>query len=237
MQWLDIQSTNFPATHEALTHPDGLLAVGGDLSIDRLVHAYQKGIFPWYSEGQPILWWAPNPRMVLSPKDLHIGRTLKKLSKKKRFTITVDKDFERVMRLCADVPRNGESGTWITDEMLLAYTQLHTLGYAHSVETWHEGELVGGLYGVTLDKVFFGESMFSKMSGASKMAFATLVLQLKLWQFAVVDCQIYTEYLKTFGAQEINRNTFENLLDENIRTLQPTDWKNAWIMPEFGFCL
>ena len=244
LSWLDQSSIDFPPTERALDDPNGLLAVGGDLSPERLIQAYRKGIFPWYNEGQPILWWSPSPRMVLYPDQMHTGRTLRKLAKKKLFTVTVDQAFREVIDRCATVSRNGELGTWITEEMADAYAHMHEIGIAHSVEAWHGNKLVGGLYGIGLGKVFFGESMFSEVSGASKIAFATLVLQLKKWDFKLIDCQVHTEYLESFGATEIDRKEFESQLAKytpSILTLQQAspcadfNWPANWSMPEFGF--
>ena len=236
--WLD-DETRFPPTHQALDDPNGLLAVGGDLSPTRLVEAYQLGVFPWYSEGQPILWWTPDPRMVVIPNQLHISRTIRKLAKKRPFKITVDHAFENVIRHCAQIPRNHEEGTWIDEHIFEAYCELHHLGIAHSIEAWHNNELVGGLYGVALGKAFFGESMFSKHSGASKMAFVTLALQLQTWKFELIDCQIYTDYLHSFGAQEIPRTEFEALLKKAIPSdhneTRPFDWATNWNMTPYGY--
>ena len=242
LPWLDFDDITFPDTSHALKDPNGLLAVGGNLSVARLIHAYRRGIFPWYSDNQPILWWTPDPRLVLLPQHLHVSRTVKKLSRKKIFTITVDSQFERVIENCAGIPRR-DFGTWITPEIKTAYCALHRLGFAHSVEAWCNDELVGGLYGVSLGKMFFGESMFSSISGASKIAFATLCLQLQQWQFLAIDCQIKTDYLSSFGAREISRQQFEALLAEAITDYDVRidvrqsqyDWKSHWRMPPFGF--
>lgn len=200
-------SVPFPDVSLALTDPDGLLAIGGDLSVERLVAAYRSGIFPWYSDDQPILWWSPNPRSVLLIDNLHIPKSLKKTIRKKQFSITMDHAFKRVIDACSQ-PRKDHAGTWITEEMQQAYVRLHQAGYAHSVECWHQDELVGGLYGIALGKVFFGESMFSRMTDASKVAFVRLVQQLQLWGFVMVDCQIQSEHLDRFGASSISRNSF-----------------------------
>ena len=244
LRLLEMDSLSFPPTFNALKDPDGLLAVGGDLSPERLICAYKQGIFPWYSDGQPILWWTPDPRTVLAPNALHIGRTLKKLINKRPYKITVDRAFSRVISLCETIPRNGETGTWITEEVRAAYMSLHNHGIAHSIEAWSDTELVGGLYGVSLGRVFFGESMFSRASGASKIAFVTLVRQLQLWNFTLIDCQIYTDYLASFGAEQISRTDFESVLKESIpetidfdklTQLDPNNcWADAWSMPEYG---
>lgn len=217
---------DFPNVSLALREPDGLLAVGGDLSLERLLAAYQRGIFPWYSGDQPILWWSPDPRSVLFPNKLHISRSLHKTLRKQLFTITFDTVFADVIRACSE-PRADGLGTWITDEMQQAYIRLHQAGYAHSVECWSNGKLVGGLYGIAIGKVFFGESMFSRISEASKVAFVFLMRQLQRWQFALIDCQIETPYLNQFGAELIPRTQFVQLLR---RYCQPMDKTRAWTM-------
>jgi len=210
LTWLDPDTISFPVTKDALEDPNGLLAVGGDLSPARLLHAYSLGIFPWFDESQPILWWTPDPRLVLKPSDIHLGRTFKKLANKRLFTVTVDTCFHDVVNQCAaSTHRSDGEGTWITDEMIDAYDALHQQGHAHSVEVWQDEQLVGGLYGIAIGRFFYGESMFSAVSGASKIGFATLVKQLKQWGFIGIDCQVHTEYLASFGAQELSRDTFE----------------------------
>ena len=186
----------FPPVELALREPDGLLAVGGGLEPERLLNAYRHGIFPWYSEGQPILWWSPDPRTLLFPWQLKVSRSLAKTLRQQRFQISLDTDFAGVIRGCAE-PRRDEPGTWITAEIRQAYERLHQLGLAHSVETWRDGRLVGGLYGVALGRAFFGESMFSRVSDASKVAFVHLVRQLAAWDFALIDCQVHTCLLYT----------------------------------------
>ena len=214
LPWLDPRDDGqpFPPPDRALTEPDGLLAAGGNLSPRRLLRAYRQGIFPWYSTGQPILWWSPDPRLVLFPESVNISRSLRQTLKKGRFTLTADTAFSATIAACA-APRAGQAGTWITPEMNRAYCRLHRLGHAHSIETWHGNELVGGLYGVAVGQVFFGESMFSAMSDASKVALATLATQLRRWGFALIDCQVRTEHLARMGAVEIARATFLQLLD------------------------
>ncbi|MEM9718629.1 MAG: leucyl/phenylalanyl-tRNA--protein transferase, partial [Bacteroidota bacterium] len=175
-----------------LANPDGLLAIGGDLSPEKLLIAYQSGIFPWYSEGQPILWWSPDPRFILYPAKLRFSRSMKQTFRKNIFTVTYDKAFGKVISLCKRIPRKGQEGTWITPEMQEAYMQLHRLGLAHSVEVWREDRLVGGLYGLALGKCFFGESMFSLESNASKMGFISLVKRLEERKYQLIDCQVYT---------------------------------------------
>ncbi len=191
-----------------LAEDSGLIAVGGDLSVDRLVLAYSMGIFPWYSDDYPILWWSPDPRLVLFPDELQISRSLRQTIRKGVYSITFDKAFESVIRECSAIPRKHEDGTWITADMIDAYVRLHKAGYAHSVEAWDGEELAGGLYGVILGKAFFGESMFAKRSDASKVAFATLVGQLAEKGFELIDCQVTTEHLKRFGAREVTRSEF-----------------------------
>jgi leucyl/phenylalanyl-tRNA---protein transferase len=205
----------FPPVGEAMRDPNGLLAAGADLSPARLLDAYSRGIFPWFGEDDPLLWWSPDPRMVLYVDELHVSRSLRKTTRSGRFTITLDKAFSAVMRGCAD-PRDGQEGTWITTEMRAAYARLAALGYAHSAEAWANGELVGGLYGVAIGRMFYGESMFARQSDASKVAFVTLVGQLRRWGFRLIDCQMSTAYLTSFGAREIPRREF---LDEVSRAV------------------
>ncbi len=205
----------FPPLDNALASPNGLLAAGGDLSVSRLLSAYRNGIFPWFSEDEPILWWSPDPRMVLFPDELKISRSLSKLIRKNNYTIQTDTHFSEVMQACA-APRKDQQGTWIHPEMVDAYNKLHQLGLAHSVETWINGKLVGGLYGIALGKVFFGESMFSRSPNASKIAFAHLVRQLSEWEFVLIDCQVKTAHLASLGAREISRTIFRRLLEQHI---------------------
>jgi len=197
--------------------PSGLIAVGGDLSSERLLEAYRVGIFPWYSDEQPILWWSPDPRFILEPDEFKISRSLQKTLQRKIFQVTFDRVFEDVIAACSTVPREGQRGTWITREMRDAYIELHGLGYAHSVETWFAGNLVGGLYGVSLGKVFFGESMFHKKTDASKVALATLVEKLKSWGFHFIDSQMTTEHMMSLGAKEMPRRIFLKRLQSALR--------------------
>ena len=213
----DIHKSIFPDVELALTEPDGLLAVGGDLSVERLTSAYQKGIFPWYSAGQPILWWSPDPRMVLEPKNIKISRSLAKTIRKQEFQITFDQNFREVITACSEsrLEKGKEQDeTWILDEMIEAYVQLHKAGFAHSVECWKEDQLVGGLYGVAIGKIFFGESMFSRISDASKIAFVSLAQQLEQWDFKLIDCQVYTSHLESLGATMISRKQFLTTLKQ-----------------------
>ena len=197
--------------------PSGLLAVGGDLSKERLLEAYRLGIFPWYSDDQPILWWSPDPRLILDLNDFKVSRSLRKTLKKEVFQVTFDRAFEEVIRACASVPREAQNGTWITDEMEKAYIKLHGLGYAHSVESWFGGKLAGGLYGVSLGKCFFGESMFHLKADASKVALATLVEKLKSWEFHFIDSQMTTEHMLRLGAKELPRRIFLKRLQLALR--------------------
>jgi leucyl/phenylalanyl-tRNA--protein transferase len=198
---------SFPPVNLALRSPNGLLAAGGDLSPERLLEAYRHGIFPWFSAGEPILWWSPDPRMVLIPGEIRVTRSLDKTLRNSAYEIRTDNAFEQVMRTCAE-PREGQNGTWIHEEMIAAYCELHRRGYAHSVETWMDGELVGGLYGVALGRMFYGESMFSRRKDASKIALAHLATQLERWDFGMIDCQMNTPHLASLGAREIPRGEF-----------------------------
>ena len=195
-----------PPVEQAMKRPNGLLAAGGGLSVARLVSAYSQGCFPWYSEGEPVLWWSPDPRMVLIPSELHVPRSLERRLRRGDFRITADLAFSDVMAGCAE-PR-GDGGTWITAEMMGAYERLHAAGYAHSVEAWQDEALVGGLYGVSIGRAFFGESMFTRVPDASKAAFVTLVRAFVVWEVGLIDCQMKTEHLARFGAREIPRAEF-----------------------------
>ncbi len=208
--------TPFPPVSKALRSPNGLLCAGGDLSPKRLIDAYCHGIFPWFSEGDPILWWSPDPRMVLFPDELKVSRSLAKVVKRGVYETRIDTAFREVMEQCA-APREGQAGTWIVPEMVEAYTRLHEMGFAHSVESWHEGALVGGLYGMALGKAFFGESMFTRMPDASKVALVRLVERLRAGDFRVIDCQQATRHLASLGAREIPRKAFAQLLEESIQ--------------------
>lgn len=194
-----------------LAEPDGLLAIGGDLSTERLLLAYRNGIFPWY-EGDHILWWSPDPRFVLFPGELKINKTVKNLIAKNEFEFTINRAFKDVIHHCKEIKRPGQKGTWITDEVEKAYCKLHELGHAHSAEVWKNGELAGGLYGLRMGKVFFGESMFSKQSNASRYCFTKYVDHLKDEEVKLIDCQVYTEYLESLGAKMIPREEFLNLI-------------------------
>lgn len=208
--WLteDAPAHAFPDVDYAMIQPNGLLAVGGDLSPARLLHAYQRGIFPWFSEGQPILWWAPDPRAVLLPRELKISRSLRKTLRREVFEVSFDRAFAQVIEACA-APRGHQNDTWITAHMIAAYCALHARGFAHSVECWQNGELVGGLYGVAIGQVFFGESMFSRVSDASKVALTALCRS----GYELIDCQLPSDHLKRMGAIDIPRRQFMRLLE------------------------
>lgn len=214
----------FPDVELAEREPNGLLAVGGDLSPTRLVNAYRHGVFPWYSPGQPILWWAPDPRTVLFPERLKVSRSLRKTLRRRLFQASLDQAFSEVVQACAE-PRRDQPGTWIVPEMIQAYGLLHHHGLAHSVEVWQDRDLVGGLYGVAMGRVFFGESMFSKASDASKVALVHLVNVLGDWGYRLIDCQVYSEHLSSLGAESIGRHRFSQLLRSLLR--EPPD-PSAW---------
>lgn len=216
--WLSEKDFSFP--HPELANEDGILAIGGDLSIERLLLAYNNGLFPWYNPGDPILWWSPDPRFVLFPEELKIAKSMRSYFNQKKFTVTFDRDFETVIRNCKSQVRKGQSGdTWISEDMVKAYCNLHRAGYAHSVEVWKESILVGGLYGVSLGKIFFGESMFSKVSNASKFGFITLVQYLINKGYTLIDCQQETEHLKSLGGRNISRAEFLERIVENQQEL------------------
>lgn len=209
-----------------LARSDGLLCIGGDLSHKRLLLAYENGIFPWFSKEEPILWWSPDPRLILFPKDIHVSRSLKKKIKKKLFNVTINTAFERTILSCAAPRTNGQDGTWLVDEMIEAYINLHHLGYAHSIETWRNCRLVGGLYGVCLGGSFFGESMFSTESDASKIALVTLAKLLHHHNFDLIDCQVTTTHLLSMGAKELPRNHFLDILSHSVKR---KDTSGIWI--------
>lgn len=222
--WLTT-NTPFPPLERALTQPNGLLAAGADLTPERLLHAYRSGIFPWFSPGEPILWWSPDPRMVLFPDELRVTRSLAKTLRNSRLAIKFDTQFSQVIAACASTPRHGQNGTWITAEMQAAYTRLHALGYAHSVEAWLDGRLVGGLYGIAIGRVFFGESMFSHVTDSSKVALAHLCRYLDVREFGIIDCQMETAHLKSMGARPIPRNDYLMRLGALIgRNDRPGPW-------------
>ncbi|WP_430906185.1 leucyl/phenylalanyl-tRNA--protein transferase [Maribacter sp. 2-571] len=197
----------------ALANEEGLLAVGGDLSPERLILAYQNGIFPWFNEDSLILWWSPDPRMVLFPENIRISKSMRKVLRTKQFEVTKNSCFERVLNACAGMKRVGQQGTWITEDMKKAYLKLHEKGFAISYEVWENGDLVGGLYGIGLKKVFCGESMFSTVTNASKVAFIYLAQELQQKKYTLIDCQLYTEHLASMGAEEIPRDRFIEMLE------------------------
>jgi len=215
----------FPSISTALTDPDGLLAVGGCLSTQRIINAYRQGIFPWYSDEDPILWWSPNPRLVVFPDQLHVSKSLQKTQRKQTFQLSFDTAFADVIQACS-MPRAQDSGTWLLPEMQAAYTRLHEEGHAHSMEAWFQGELVGGLYGIAIGQVFFGESMFHTKTDASKIAFVTLVQQLTEWGYQLIDCQVHTVHLASLGAEEMPRSDFAILLRKFLQNKpHATAWK------------
>ena len=222
---LNRHDLRFPPVDRA--SPEGLLAVGGDLCPERLLEAYRQGIFPWYNDDQPILWWSPDPRAVLFPNKLHVSRSLKRRLRQNVFTVTLDTSFRTIMEQCAGPrPQYPEGGTWITGDMLDAYTRLHELGYAHSVEAWQDGRLVGGLYGVAIGGAFFAESMFTKIDDASKVALVRLVMQLQVWNFRLIDCQQFSSHVSRFGAEEISRSDFITHLNQ---ALTLPDRRGRWM--------
>ncbi len=234
LPWLDPSRIAFPDTSQALSDPNGLLAAGGALSQEWLVKAYQQGIFPWFNEGDPILWWTPSPRMVLYPHQLHLSKSLRKVLRKGGFKVTINRAFNEVIHACSE-PRDSageEPGSWITPAMMDAYIELHKAGYSHSVEVWQEQDLVGGLYGLALGHVFFGESMFSRMTNGSKIAMAYLVEHLKQWQYKLIDCQVYNDHLSSLGAIEIDRLSFEQLIHQhtNGRRAPVEQWKEQVLL-------
>ncbi|HTM61210.1 MAG TPA: leucyl/phenylalanyl-tRNA--protein transferase [Burkholderiales bacterium] len=218
LAWLD-NADPFPPVERALKNPNGLLAVGGDLSVPRLLEAYRRGVFPWYSAAEPILWWSPDPRMVLHCDELKVSRSLAKSVRNKGYVVRIDTDFDRVLGGCAD----REEGTWLGRGMRGAYLALHRAGYAHSFETWRDGDLVGGLYGVAVGRMFFGESMFSRATDASKVALVVLVQELKARSIPLIDCQMHTPLLASLGGREIPRRTFLRALSPLVNYPQPAE--------------
>jgi len=221
--WLDDEAIAFPPVAHALTEPDGLLAAGGDLSPGRLLNAYERGIFPWYAEGQPVLWWSPDPRAVLFPDDLRVSRSLRRRMRRAGIETRLDCAFETVIAECS-APRGSGDGTWLTSEMIVAYTRLHRLGYAHSVESWRDGRLIGGLYGVCLGRVFFGESMYSRETDASKVALVRLIDEARARGIALIDCQIASPHLQSLGSRSIPRAEFVSLLSRHCHPHEPGPW-------------
>jgi leucyl/phenylalanyl-tRNA--protein transferase len=230
--YLDFQHIQgFPPPN--LADRSGLLAVGGDLSPERLILAYSMGIFPWFNQNEPILWWSPNPRFILFPEKVIVSKSMKQIFKAKKFKITFDQNFPEVIKNCQKIYRPNQGGTWITDEIIEAYVQLHQIGFIHSVEVWLENELVGGLYGGTMGKCFYGESMFAKESNASKVGFLTLVRNLQLQNYQIIDCQVYTKHLESLGAEKMPRKKFLEYVSNNNQTIfQKEDW-NLIFQKEF----
>ncbi|MBI4191987.1 MAG: leucyl/phenylalanyl-tRNA--protein transferase [Betaproteobacteria bacterium] len=226
IRWLNPDDP-FPPVTAALADPNGLLAAGGDLSASRLLDAYRHGVFPWFNPGQPILWWSPDPRMVLFPRELKVSRSLNKTLRNGDYEVRADTRFRAVMQACAE-PRPRQDGTWITDEMIAAYGALHEQGIAHSIETWIGGELAGGLYGVALGRMFYGESMFTRAADASKIALVHLVRQLTRWNFGMIDCQVHTRHLASVGAREIPRAGFMRKLQELVNCAGKPDVEGRW---------
>jgi leucyl/phenylalanyl-tRNA--protein transferase len=227
LHWIKVTDPpdHFPDPDQALTEPDGLLAVGGDLSPERLLVAYQQGIFPWYQDGQPILWWSPNPRAVLFPHELHVSRSLRRTLRKNRYTVSIDQDFAGVIACCAAERFN--TGTWITSDMAHAYQQLHDAGHAHAVEVWRDDRMVGGLYGVNIGRVFFGESMFSRQTDASKVALVQLIRICAESGIDLIDCQIASAHLASLGSRQISRTEFRKLLRRYTQFPSPSGWARA----------
>lgn len=223
LHWLK-PTTPFPDLSHALREPNGLLAAGATLSPQRLLDAYRLGIFPWFNVGEPILWWSPDPRMVLIPSEFKLSDSLKKIVRKGGFDVHFDSAFEQVMRACA-APRDGQAGTWIHEDMIAAYCALHEMGYAHSVEVWQDGELTGGLYGMAIGHMFYGESMFSVRPNGSKIALAHLARQLARWDFGMIDCQMNTPHLASLGAREIPRDEFILKLQVLVNCAPVTHWQ------------
>ncbi len=224
LTWLQRDDLSFPPLQNALREPNGLLAAGGDLSAERLLAAYRHGCFPWYQDGQPVLWWSPDPRTVLFPEDLHVSRSLRKKLRQDTFSVTFDRAFRGVIEGCA-APRSYADGTWITTPMQSAYMELHQLGVAHSVEVWQDEQLVGGLYGLAMGRLFFGESMFSRTTDASKIGFVTLVERLQNWGFKMIDCQMPTQHLASFGARSISRTAFAETLAKYLDEPSSARWE------------
>ncbi|MCJ8169088.1 leucyl/phenylalanyl-tRNA--protein transferase [Atopomonas sediminilitoris] len=224
LPWLEPDSLSFPPLEQALAEPEGLLAVGGDLTPARILAAYQHGCFPWFQDDQEILWWSPNPRTVLIPSQLHVSRSLRKTLRQGRYRVSYDQAFARVISECAG-PRHYTDQTWITDDMRAAYCALHELGHAHSVEVWLDDQLVGGLYGLAIGCMFFGESMFSRQSDASKVGFVTLVESLTSWGFELIDCQMHSDHLASLGASTLPRTHFA----EQLAQLCPRSNNATWL--------
>jgi leucyl/phenylalanyl-tRNA---protein transferase len=225
LPWLDPKILAFPNTSTALASPNGLLAAGGQLSPEWLLEAYSQGIFPWFSDDEPILWWSPSPRTIIYIDQLHVSRSLQKAIRRSSFSISFDQAFTDVMIACAQPRANQDGdGTWISDDIIDAYSELHRLGHAHSIEVWEGDELVGGLYGIAIGRMFFGESMFSRRTNSSKIALFHLVEQLKQWHYIAIDCQVHNNHLASLGAVEIPRKTLEELLQQYVQDT-PCRWQ------------
>jgi leucyl/phenylalanyl-tRNA---protein transferase len=233
LPWLAPENIQFPETNEALASPNGLLAAGGQLTPEWLLHAYSRGIFPWFSEGEPILWWSPSPRTIFNINQIHISKSLRKTLRKNIYRIRIDSAFTDVVNACAQSRPNQENhGTWISNEIVDAYSTLHKAGYAHSVEVWDNDELVGGLYGIALGRMFFGESMFSFEKNSSKIALFHLAEQLKEWHYVAIDCQVANDHLLSLGALQIPRTEFEGMLEQYVSNV-PCHWngdKNGYTL-------
>ncbi len=230
--WLSVKNLNFPPLDYALEEPNGLLAAGGDLQPERILAAYHQGIFPWFNPGDPILWWSPNPRTVIFPKTHQVSKSLRKTLRRGTYQVSFDNDFKQVIEGCA-APRDYTDGTWISEKIIDSYNELHLRGFCHSVEVWQDKVLVGGLYGIALGKVFFGESMFSRADNASKVGFAFLVRSLSEWGFELIDCQVANSHLFSLGATEIPRDEFKQML-LNLTTAPcsyPRNWSNLTLAP------
>ena len=223
MRWLSPYNLNFPPSQSVT--PEGIIALGGDLSPERLLVAYNRGIFPWYNPGDPIVWWLPDPRFVVFPEELHISKSLRPYFNQQRYRVTFDTAFEQVIDVCRSIPRNGQVGSWLTLDMVEAYIQMHRLGYGHSVEVWQEEQLVGGLYGLSIGKVFYGESMFSKASNASKVGFVELTLRLQQLEYWLIDCQQPSKHLHSMGGRGISREEFNRIMARNtLETTRTGSW-------------
>jgi len=229
LELLSNESLTFPPLSHALTDPNGLLAFGGDLSVERLCSAYKHGVFPWYSDAEPIMWWSPNPRAIITTSSLKVNRTLRKVLKQKNFSVSINKAFDEVIHLCADAPFRKED-TWIVNEMIDAYKQLHLQGYAHSVEVWQNNELVGGLYGVAINGYFSGESMFYEVSNASKIALVSLANYLETANINMIDCQLLNPFLEDMGCFELSRNEFIQRQKQHLSINVPQDFWQAKVI-------
>lgn len=232
LPWLDPLRVAFPPTCQSFDEPNGLLAAGGGLTPEWLITAYQHGIFPWYNEGDPILWWSPAPRMVIYPPTLHISRSLRKAIRKSEAVVTINHDFNGVINACSE-PRPAQDNeediaTWISQDMKQAYNRLHRLGYAHSVEVWENGQLIGGLYGIAIGRVFFGESMFSRVNNASKIAIAYLAHYLTTLKYELIDCQVHNDHLASLGGEQISRESFEALLTKHAQLPNSQEYQQHW---------